>query len=147
LEKIDVVVASSPTLFSALSAWLIARTRRVPFVMEVRDLWPEAIVDLGLMRPGFGSNVLHGLAQFLYRHAAHIVVVTRAFRERIAALGIPRDKITVIPNGADLSLFSPIANGAATREALNLNGRFVVAYVGSHGVSQGLGAVMDAAAA
>jgi glycosyltransferase involved in cell wall biosynthesis len=76
-----------------------------------------------------------------------VVVVTQAFRERLAALGIPRGKISVIPNGADLSLFSPGADGASTRHAFHLDGRFVVAYVGSHGVSQGLNAVMDAAAA
>src|SRR4029453_6910982 len=61
LGPLDVVVVSSPTLFSALSAWLIARLRRVPFVLEIRDLWPEAILSLGLMQPGLGSLALQGL--------------------------------------------------------------------------------------
>jgi glycosyltransferase involved in cell wall biosynthesis len=150
LGRVDVVIASSPTLFSAVSAWLMSRIRRVPFVLEVRDLWPEAIADLGLMRPGIGLTLLRTLARFLYRRAARVVVVTEAFADRIAAFDIARDKIAVIPNGADLDLFSPrfTRAGAETRQALkeDLDGRFVVAYVGSHGLSQGLGAVLDAAA-
>jgi glycosyltransferase involved in cell wall biosynthesis len=146
LGAIDVVIASSPTLFSAFSAWLIARAKRVPFVLEVRDLWPEAIVDLGLMRPGLAVRMLERLARFLYRQAARVVVVTDAFAERLAATGVPRAKIAVIPNGADTHLFSPHADGRPTRQALDLDGRFVVAYVGSHGLSHGLGAVLDAAA-
>jgi glycosyltransferase involved in cell wall biosynthesis len=137
LGPVDVVIASSPTLFSALSAWLIARIKRVPFVLEVRDLWPEAILSLGLMRPGPGSRALQQLADFLYAQAAQVVVVTEAFGDRLAARGIPRSKLTVIPNGADTALF---AREPAAHEG------FVVAYIGTHGLSHGLGAVLDAAA-
>jgi glycosyltransferase involved in cell wall biosynthesis len=147
LGKVDVVVASSPTLFSALSAWLIARVQRVPFVLEIRDLWPEAIVGLGLMRPGPVVRVLEALARFLYRQAALVVVVTDAFADRLAAQTVPRCKLAVIPNGADTRLFSPATDGVLTRHALGLDDRFVVAYIGSHGLSHGLGAVLDAAAA
>jgi len=148
LGSVDLVIASSPTLFSAVAAWLIARVKRVPFVLEVRDLWPEAIVELGLMRPGMGVGLLRGLAGFLYRRASRVVVVTNAFADRLVAQGVPRSKLVVIPNGADMRLFEPTkSSGAATREALNLDGRFVVAYVGSHGLSHGLEAVLDAAQA
>jgi len=147
LGPVDVVVVSSPTLFSALAAWLIARVRRVPFVMEVRDLWPAAIVSLGLMRPGAAVQALEWLARFLYGQAARVVVVTEAFVERLAAEGVPRNKLVVIPNGADTRLFSPAIDGRACRARLQLDGRFVVAYIGSHGLSHGLSAVLDAAAA
>jgi glycosyltransferase involved in cell wall biosynthesis len=146
LRQVDIVLASSPTLFSAVSAWLIARIRRVPFVLEVRDLWPEAIVGLGLMRPGPVVHILSALARFLYRQAALIVVVTSAFADSLAEQGIPRRKLAVIPNGADTRLFSPAADGSCARSALGLDGHFVVAYIGSHGLSHGLGAVLDAAA-
>ena len=146
LGQVDVVLASSPTLFSALAAWLMARLRRVPFVMEVRDLWPEAIVGLGLMRPGPGVRVLAALAQFLYQQAALVVLVTEAFAEHLVAQGVRREKLAVIPNGADTRLFSPAADGSGSRAALGLDGRFVVAYIGSHGLSHGLGAILDAAA-
>ena len=145
LGRVDVVVASSPTLFSALSAWLMARIRRVPFVLEVRDLWPEAIVGLGLMRPGPAVWLLEGLARFLYRQAALVVVVTQAFADRLAEQGVPRRKLAVIANGADTRLFSPEADRSCPRTALGLDEKFVVAYIGSHGLSHGLGAVLDAA--
>ncbi|MCA1647352.1 MAG: glycosyltransferase family 4 protein [Chloroflexi bacterium] len=146
LGTVDVVIASSPTLFSALAAWLMAALRRVPFVLEVRDLWPEAIVGLGLMRPGPLVRILERLARFLYRRAARVVVVTEAFADRLAAQGLSRRKLAVIPNGADTHLFSPLADGASTRAAMGLDGRFVVAYIGSHGFAHGLGVVLDAAA-
>jgi glycosyltransferase involved in cell wall biosynthesis len=142
LGNVDVVIASSPTLFSALSAWLMARFKRIPFVLEVRDLWPEAIVDLGLMRPGAGVRMLQALARFLYRNADRVVVVTDAFADRLAAQGVPRSKLAVIPNGADIHFFAPSPNGRAA----DRDGQFVVTYVGSHGLSHGLGAVLDAAA-
>ena len=142
----DVVVASSPTLFSALSAWLMARLLGVPFVLEVRDLWPEAILDLSLMRPGPAVEVLRRLARFLYDRAQCVVLVTHAFADRLVAQGVPRDKLCVIPNGADVRFFSPDAGGLAARARLGFHPeQFVVGYVGSHGVSHGLDAVLDAA--
>jgi glycosyltransferase involved in cell wall biosynthesis len=147
LGNTDVVIASSPTLFSALAACLMARIKRVPFVLEVRDLWPEAVVDLGLMRRGSLSvRLLESLARFVYRQAYRVVVVTQAFAERLVAQGVPRAKLAVIPNGADIHLFHPGVDGQSARARLGLDGRFVVAYIGSHGLSHGLGAVLDAAA-
>jgi glycosyltransferase involved in cell wall biosynthesis len=149
IHRADVIIASSPTLFSALSAWLIARVKRVPFVLEVRDLWPEAIVDLGLMRPtSLTVNILQRLAAFLYQQAARVVVVTEAFADRLVAQGVPRAKLAVIPNGADTRFFAPTGtpDPATARLAMGLNGQFVLAYVGSHGLSHGLDVVLDAAA-
>jgi glycosyltransferase involved in cell wall biosynthesis len=146
LGRVDVVIASSPTLFSALSAWFIARSRRVPFVLEVRDLWPEAIVSMGLMRRGLAVSALERLAHFLYRQASRVVVVTESFADYLAGRGVPRSKLAVIPNGADMRLFSPSADGTAIRARFGLDQQFVVAYVGSHGLSHGLGAVLNAAA-
>ncbi|MBV9581966.1 MAG: glycosyltransferase family 4 protein, partial [Chloroflexi bacterium] len=146
INTTDVVIASSPTLFSAVSAWLIARVKRVPFVLEVRDLWPEAIVDLGLMRPNSRTVTwLRQLTAFLYDQAARVVVVTEAFADRLVNQGVPRAKLAVIPNGADTRFFAP-QETAPTRQSLGLNGQFVVAYVGSHGLSHGLNVVLDAAA-
>jgi glycosyltransferase involved in cell wall biosynthesis len=145
LGKVDVVIASSPTLFSALAAWLMARVRRVPFVLEVRDLWPEAFAELGVVRNGVAIQALYALADFLYRQAALVVVVTQAFADRLAARGVPPEKLAVIHNGADLDRFSPSTDGRATRAALGLGDGFVAAYVGSHGLSHGLDVVLDTA--
>jgi hypothetical protein len=147
-KRTDVVIASSPTLFSALSAWLMSRIRNVPFVMEVRDLWPEAIVDLGLMRRDSPTvRVLQRLASFLYAQAARVVVVTESFADRLAQQGVPRAKLAVIPNGADTRFFArDCTTSRVARETLGLDSKFVVAYVGSHGLSHGLDVVLDAAA-
>ncbi len=146
LGAVDVVIASSPTLFSAVSGLAMARLKRAAFVLEVRDLWPEAFVEVGVMRPGPHVRLLAGLARFLYARADRVVVVTDAFADRLAEQGVPRSKLRVIPNGADTRAFSPEADGRETRTALGLDDAFLVAYVGSHGLSHGLGAVLDAAA-
>jgi glycosyltransferase involved in cell wall biosynthesis len=147
LGAVDVVVASSPTLFSALSAWVMARARRVPFVLEVRDLWPDAFAEVGALRNPVALATFRGLASFLYRRAEHVVVVTQAFAERLGRLGVPPTRLTVIPNGADVDLFDPTnADRGAARERLGIApDAFVVAYVGSHGISHGLDAVLQAA--
>jgi len=147
LGPTDVVIASSPTFFAAYSAWIVARTRRAEFVLEVRDLWPEAFIDLGVLQRGSVTRVLEELARFLYRRSDHIVVVTESFAGRIAALGIPASKITTITNGADIDWFAADVSEAAKvlRGQLGLDQKFVVAYIGAHGVSHGLGSVMDAA--
>ncbi len=148
LGTTDVVIASSPTFFAAYSAWIVARTRRAVFVLEVRDLWPEAFVGLGVMQRGRITRVLEELAQFLYRRSDRIVVVTDSFAERIAAQGIPASKITTITNGADIEWFSADVSDAAKtlRRQLGLEHKFVVAYIGAHGVSHGLKSVLEAAA-
>jgi glycosyltransferase involved in cell wall biosynthesis len=99
------------------------------------------------MRPGSPVvRALKALAFFLDRRAARVVVVTESFAERLRAEGVPGEKLAVIPNGADTTLFSPAVDPASARGARGLDDRFVVAYVGSHGLSHGLGAVLDAAA-
>ncbi|MDQ3810221.1 MAG: glycosyltransferase family 4 protein, partial [Chloroflexota bacterium] len=130
LGRVDVVIASSPTLFSALSGWLIARVKGAWFVLEVRDLWPEAIVGLGLMRPGAGVRLLQRLADFLYARAARVVVVTESFAEYLVGRGVARHKLACIPNGADTRLFASTSDRAAARARLGLQAEaFVVAYV------------------
>jgi glycosyltransferase involved in cell wall biosynthesis len=148
LGSTDVVVASSPTFFAAYSAWIVARAKRAVFVLEIRDLWPEAFVDLGVLRPGRITRILEELSRFLYRRSDRIVVVTESFADRIAAQGIPASKITTITNGADIGWFAADVSvaAAALRRQLGLEQKFVVAYIGAHGVSHGLKAVMEAAA-
>ena len=147
LGGVDVVVASSPTLFSAFSAWVMSRIRRVPFVLEVRDLWPDAFAEVGALRNPLALATFRRLASFLYKRAEHVVVVTQAFAERLTQQGVPAGRLTVIPNGADIALFDPAsASGLAARRRLGIAGdAFVAVYLGSHGISHGLEAVLRAA--
>jgi colanic acid biosynthesis glycosyl transferase WcaI len=141
----DVVVATSPQFFAAVGGWQLSRLQRVPFVLEVRDLWPASIVAVGALRDGWVIAALGRLELFLYRRARAIVVVTGAFRQDIARRGIPIDKIHVIPNGADLSWCAPRARDAAFVREQELEGKFVVGYIGTHGMAHALERVLDAA--
>ena len=141
----DVVVGTSPQFFTACAAWAVAALKRVPFVFELRDLWPESIEAVGAMRKGRVIRALEKLEMFLYRRAALIVAVTHAFRDKLAARGIDRHKIDVITNGVDMSRFQPRPKDDTLVEALGLQGCFVAGYVGTHGMAHHLETILDAA--
>jgi len=141
----DVVVASSPTLFAGVAGFVVSRRLRVPFVLEVRDLWPAIFVDLGVIRNRAVIRVLEQLELFLYRRAAAVVTVTRAFAEDIARRGIAQTKLHVVPNGVDLAAFEPGPPDAALRSRLGLDGKFVLLYCGAHGISHALARLLEVA--
>lgn len=146
LGPVDVVIASSPSLLSVMSALAIARAQRVPLIFEVRDLWPAAMADLKVVRGRPVLRALEWLELALYRAAAHVVVVTHGFADNLVARGVLAEKISVIPNGADTDFFRPMPGDSAFRAAHKLDDKFVVAYLGAHGISHGLEVVLDAAA-
>ena len=141
----DVIIATSPQFLTAVAGLWVSTVKRVPFVFEVRDLWPRSIVEVGALKAT--SAIVKGLERmerFLYRRADHIVVVTESFVDEISAHGIDRRKMTVITNGVDLDLFAPRSRDSA-RRALGLPDGFLATYVGTHGMAHGLGTVLDAA--
>jgi glycosyltransferase involved in cell wall biosynthesis len=144
----DVVIGTSPTLFAAVAAARMAKRRGVPFVMEVRDLWPASFSELGVLRNRTLLRLLERLELWLYRRAAGIVTVTEAFRQNLIARGVPAEKICTVPNGADLAYWQPqLADRQRWRRQLGIGGeRFVVLYIGAHGISQRLSTVLRAAA-
>lgn len=141
----DVVAATSPQMLCGLAGWIVAALKRRPFVLEVRDLWPKQIVDLGVITHPLLVLPLYRLERFLYRRARVIVTVAPAAAEDIIARGIPREKVRVIPNGVDLDFFKPADRLNEVREQQGWGGSFVVLYIGAHGLSQGLEIVIDAA--
>jgi glycosyltransferase involved in cell wall biosynthesis len=144
-ERPDVLIATSPQFLVAVAGFWLAALKRVPFVFEVRDLWPRSIVEVGAMRAGSPAvKLLEWVERFLYRHATHLVPVTDSFVEDIAAHGVPRDRMTVITNGVDLERFRPRPRDEA-RRALGLPAGFLASYVGTHGMAHGLGMALDAA--
>jgi colanic acid biosynthesis glycosyl transferase WcaI len=151
LSRPDVVIASSPQLLVAVSGWWLARWKRVPFIFEVRDLWPESLAAVGMSN---GNSLLHRslarIAGFLYRYADRIVVVTPAFDDYLVERWhVPREKISVIENGVETQLFAPepFSGEASTglRRELGAEGKFVVAYVGTMGMAHGLETIIAAA--
>jgi glycosyltransferase involved in cell wall biosynthesis len=144
-ERPDVIVATSPQLLTGYAGHFLARAKRRPWVFEVRDLWPESIVAVDAMRDGFVTRLLYGMEKHLYASAERIVTVTEPMRARLAERGVPSEKLAVVPNGANLERLTPRGKCAALTERLRLEGRFVVGYVGTHGMAQGLEVVLKAA--
>lgn len=138
----DVVIGSSVHPFAAMAGALLARRFGVPFVFEVRDLWPQTLVDLGRLDEGaFVTRVLRWLERWLYRRATRIVVLLPRAWEYIVPLGIAREKIVWIPNGVDLSLF-PLAPQPKRQESRP----FTLMYFGAHGQANGLDNLLQAMA-
>lgn len=148
---VDVVVVSSPTFFSILGAWVIARARRARFVVEIRDLWPAIFVELGVLTNPLIIRALETIELAAYRAADEVVVVSEGFRANLIERGVPAAKIHTIRNGVDLERFTAEQGDAgstsATRAELGAEaGEALVLYIGAHGISHGLTSVADAAA-
>ena len=141
----DVVYASSPHLLAGAAGWCLSRLWRVPLVLEVRDLWPQVLVDMGTLGEGsLVHRVLRGLESFLYGRAQVVVVMAEGPRRTLEARGVPADRLVLIPNGADPEDFRPPRDRAALRAERGLEG-VVVAYTGAHGPANGLDLALDAA--
>jgi len=147
-DKVDVAIGSSPTLFSAVAACLFSLMRRIPFVFEVRDLWPAIFVEMGLLKPGMTLFLLEAIESWLYRRAARIVVVTDSFAQILIRRGYDPTKIVFIPNGADIEFFNPVGTveaDKALREHYAPGSTFIALYIGAHGISQHLKTILDVA--
>jgi len=148
LSKPEVVIATSPQLLTALAGWIIATRFGVPFVFEVRDLWPESLEAVGFSsKRSILVRVLGRVAGLLYRKASHIVVVTGPFKEYLQKVwSIPPEKISVVPNAVDCELLSPQDPAKEIVQEFGLEGRFVVGYIGNIGNAHGIETLVEAAA-
>lgn len=144
-KRPDVVVGTSPQFFAAMGAWLLSVAKWRPFVFELRDLWPASIVTVGAMKRGLVIRVLEYTELFLYRRARVIVAVTEAFKADLVARGIDEEKIAVVRNGVDLSRFQPRNRSTDMEGEFGVEGKFVVAYLGTHGMAHALENVLAAA--
>jgi glycosyltransferase involved in cell wall biosynthesis len=153
LPRPDVIIATSPQLLVGLAGWWLSfarlGARQIPFVFEVRDLWPESLAAVGI---GDEDSWLHralaAVAGFLYRRADRIVVVSPAFREHlIARWRVPAEKIAVVENGVETDLFAPLPPAAndQLRQELGAEGKFLVCYAGTMGMAHGLETLLEAA--
>ena len=143
LQKPDVVVGTSPQLLVALSGWWLAWWKRVPFVFEVRDLWPESLAAVGAGSEGSALHrTLSAIAGFLYRRSDHIVVVTPAFKDHlIQHWEVPAQKVSIVENGVETGLFRP----CPPVKAPGTEGRFLICYIGTMGMAHGLETLIAAA--
>lgn len=136
--KCDVIVATSPQFFTAISGYMLSLVKRKDWVMEVRDLWPESILAVEAVRIPWVIWSLEKIELFLYRNAKKIIVVTESFKNNISSRGIDPDKIFVIKNGVDVSIYTPQGKNLELRTKLGIQDKFVVGYLGTHGLAHSL---------
>ena len=141
----DVVVASSPQIFTAVGGWALGNVRGVPHVLELADLWPASIVDVGALSEGPVLSFLQRMELFLYRKSHSVVALTRAFKRDLTARGIEPEKIAVVINGVETSSYSPRPRHQQLEAEHGLDGCFVIGYLGTFGMAHALMNVLDAA--
>ena len=141
-----VVVATSPQFFTAIAGWFVAFVRRRPFVFELRDIWPASLSAVGLQQPGAVIYLLEKIELFLYRRASLIVSVTESFRVDLVGRGIDGNKIKTVLNGIVLKNFSSTKSDAEkARKRFGLEGKFLVGYIGTHGMAHSLSNILECA--
>jgi glycosyltransferase involved in cell wall biosynthesis len=141
----DVLIASSPPYFPLPAGLLLHALWDVPLVLELRDLWPEYLVEMGVLRTGAAEQAVLALDRAILRRAAHLVTVTEPLRRRLIDKGMPADRVTVISNGVDPDQYFPRVEPPPAPELARRNGSFLVGYLGNFGAGQGLGVVLEAA--
>ncbi len=144
--KHDVIIATSPQFFTTWAAWAISKIRRTPWIFELRDIWPASIKTVGAMEQGFIMNLLTNIELGLYRDANQVIAVTDAFKRELIERGIDADKINVITNGSNLELFSHRRRDVALIDRLGLNGKFIIGYIGTHGLAHKLDFIVESIA-
>lgn len=145
LPRPDVVITTSPQFFNGLAGYPVSRLKRVPWVLEIRDLWPESVLAVGAITNRYVIHMLHGLEMFAYRKASRIVSVTDAFKRYMVDKGIDAAKIHVVKNGADLGFYRSDIPSLEAKRRLGLEGKFVASYVGTHGMAHHLETILEAA--
>lgn len=145
-RKVDIVIGTSPQFFTVISAWALTKFKRVPFVFELRDIWPASITAVGAMKASWIIKVLEKLELFLYHQADLIISVTHSFKLELQNRGVSADKIKVVLNGVDLSKYKPLPEkDTGFSKEYQLQGKFVAGYVGTHGLAHALDSIIQAA--
>lgn len=145
VKDADFVMGTSPPIFQAFAAWMAAFLLRKPFLFEVRDLWPQFAMDMQVIKNPVVIFLARAVEKFLYQRAAHILVNSPAYKPYIVGRGVPAEKITFIPYGTDLSMFSPEVDGSHLRRELGLDDKFIVLYAGAMGQANDIYTILRAA--
>lgn len=145
VKDLDLVMGTTPPIFQAVSAWVVAALRRKPFLLEVRDLWPEFGISMGVLKNPVIIALSRWLEMFLYKRATHILVNSPAYRDYMLAKGVPENKVTYIPYGTDVDMFNPSIDGSSIRKELNVDDKFVVLYAGALGQANDIDTLLRAA--
>jgi glycosyltransferase involved in cell wall biosynthesis len=142
----DVIVATSPQFFTTTTACCLSFLKRKPWIFELRDLWPESIKTVGAMKDNTAIRLLEKIELFLYKNANKVIPVTNAFKMRLESRGIASEQMEVITNGANLDLYNETKEDSLLIDELELNGKFVIGYIGTHGLAHSLDFIVNSIA-
>lgn len=145
--KPDVVMGTTPPIFQAVSAWMLAVIHRRPFLLEIRDLWPEFAIDIGILKNPVLIQIARWLENFLYARADYLLVNSPAYRDYLISKGIEARRISFIPNGVDPAMFDPQNRAMDVRAKYAVDNKFVVTYAGAIGMANDLDVLIKAASA
>jgi glycosyltransferase involved in cell wall biosynthesis len=143
VRNVDLVWGTSPPIFQGVTAWALARLKRARFLFEVRDLWPDFAVAVGVLTNPLLIRLALWVERFLYTHADQVMVNSPAYVDHVRARGAAR--VALVPNGADPEMFDPARDGGTFRAANDLGDKFIALYAGAHGLSNDLGVMLEAA--
>jgi glycosyltransferase involved in cell wall biosynthesis len=143
VREVDLVWGTSPPIFQGVTAWLLARLKGARFLFEVRDLWPDFAVAVGVLQNKALIRASKWLERFLYRRADRVMVNSPGFIPHVQSLGV--GEVALVPNGAHAAMFHPQQRGEDFRHLHGLEGKFIALYSGAHGLSNDLGVVLSAA--
>ena len=142
---LDVIFVQSPPLPIGIATLAFSRLKRAPFVFNVSDIWPQSAVELGMLRSKFAIRLAEMLEMHIYRRASRVTVPTPGMLERLASRRVPREKLVLLTNGVDTTAYQPQPPDENLAAQLGLNGHKVFLYAGTHGLSQGLDVILEAA--
>lgn len=141
----DIVIVVSPPLLLGISAYIVSKLKKVPFIFHIQDLQPDAAVKLGMIKKGKFINILYKIERFIYKKASLVSVIGPGMRERVISKGVPEEKVILFPNWVDTDFIVPLSKRNRFRQMYGLDNKFVVLYAGNIGVKQGLEIILDVA--
>ncbi len=137
-QKTDIIVATSPQFFATWTAWGLHKIKRKPWIFELRDIWPESIQSVGAIKHKRILDILERIELGLYRSSDKVVAVTESFKSNLIGRGIDTNKIDIVTNGSNIELFSPKEKDKELLKSLDLEGKFIFGYIGTHGMAHSL---------
>ncbi|MHC4184138.1 MAG: WcaI family glycosyltransferase, partial [Planctomycetota bacterium] len=144
-KKPDILIVISPPLCLGLTAYMVSRLKRVPFVFHVQDLQPDAARDLGMLGDGAFTRLLYKIENYVYRKASLVSTISGGMRGKIISKGIKPEKVFFSPNWVNTDFIRLLERDNIFREKNGLNGKFLVVYSGNIGIKQGLDTILDVA--
>ena len=145
IKKIDLIITTSPQFFSNFPGLVLSKIKKLPWILELRDIWPESIKAVGAINNSFAISLLERIELYLYREAQRIIVVTSAFKQNLISRGINKEKISIITNGVSIENFDPDHNSQNLKESMSLSRKFCIGYIGTIGMAHNLDILLNLA--